>query len=129
MAFDKTALIEQLGSLTVLELVDLVEGLKETWGVEAAAAMPAGMMMPAGGAPAGAAEAAEEQTEFTVSIKTAGDKKLNVIKEVRAITSLGLKEAKDLVEAGGVVKEGIAKEEADEIRGKLEAAGATVEVK
>lgn len=129
MAFDKAALIEQLGSLTVLELVDLVEGLKETWGVEAAAAMPAGMMMPAGGAAAGSEVAAEEQTEFTVSIKTAGDKKLNVIKEVRAITSLGLKEAKDLVEAGGVVKEGIAKEEADEIRGKLEAAGATVEVK
>ena len=129
MAYDKAALIEQLGGLTVLELVDLVEGLKETWGVEAAAAMPAGMMMPAGGAGAGAAEAAEEQTEFTVSIKTAGDKKLNVIKEVRAITSLGLKEAKDLVEAGGVVKEGVAKDEADEIRGKLEAAGATVEVK
>jgi large subunit ribosomal protein L7/L12 len=129
MAFDKAALIEQLGSLTVLELVDLVEGLKETWGVEAAAAMPAGMMMPAGGAAAGSEAAAEEQTEFTVSIKTAGDKKLNVIKEVRAITSLGLKEAKDLVEAGGVVKEGIAKEEADEIKGKLEAAGATVEVK
>jgi large subunit ribosomal protein L7/L12 len=97
MAFDKAALIEQLGSLTVLELVDLVEGLKETWGVEAAAAMPAGMMMPAGGAAAGSEAAAEEQTEFTVSIKTAGDKKLNVIKEVRAITSLGLKEAKDLV--------------------------------
>jgi large subunit ribosomal protein L7/L12 len=129
MAFDKAALIEQLGSLTVLELVDLVEGLKETWGVEAAAAMPAGMMMPAGGAAAGSEAAAEEQTECTVSIKTAGDKKLNVIKEVRAITSLGLKEAKDLVEAGGVVKEGIAKEEADEIKGKLEAAGATVEVK
>ena len=74
MAYDKAALIEQLGGLTVLELVDLVEGLKETWGVEAAAAMPAGMMMPAGGAGAGAAEAAEEQSEFTVSIKTAGDK-------------------------------------------------------
>ena len=82
------------------------------------------------GEPAAAAAApVEEQTEFTVSIKTAGDKKLNVIKEVRAITSLGLKEAKDLVEAGGVVKEGIPKEEADDIRGKLEAAGATVEVK
>ena len=127
MAYDKTALIEQLGGLTVLELVDLVEGLKETWGVEAAAAMPAGMMMPAAGA--APAAPAEEQTEFTVSIKTAGEKKLNVIKEVRAITSLGLKEAKDLVEAGGVVKEGIAKEEAEDIRGKLEAAGATVEVK
>lgn len=127
MAYDKAALIEQLGGLTVLELVDLVEGLKETWGVEAAAAMPVGMAAPAAGA--AAAPAAEEQTEFTVSIKTAGDKKLNVIKEVRAITSLGLKEAKDLVEAGGVVKEGIPKEEADDIRGKLEAAGATVEVK
>lgn len=127
MAFDKEAIIEQLSTLTVLELVDLVEGLKDKWGVEAAAAMPAGMMMPAAGG--AAPEAAEEQTEFTVSIKSAGDKKLNVIKEVRAITSLGLKEAKDLVESGGVVKEGIAKEEADEIRGKLEAAGATVEVK
>ncbi len=126
MAYDKAALIEQLGGLTVLELVDLVEGLKETWGVEAAAAMPAGMAAPAAAA---AAAPVEEQTEFTVSIKTAGDKKLNVIKEVRAITSLGLKEAKDLVEAGGVVKEGIPKEEADDIRGKLEAAGATVEVK
>jgi large subunit ribosomal protein L7/L12 len=129
MAFDKAALIEQLGNLTVLELVDLVEGLKETWGVEAAAAMPAGMVAAGGAAAGGAEAAAEEQTEFTVSIKTAGDKKLNVIKEVRAITSLGLKEAKDLVEAGGVVKEGIAKEEADEIKAKLEAAGATVEVK
>jgi large subunit ribosomal protein L7/L12 len=127
MAFDKEAMIEQLSGLTVLELVDLVEGLKERWGVEAAAAMPAGMMMPAAGG--AAAEPVEEQTEFTVSIKSAGDKKLNVIKEVRAITSLGLKEAKDLVEAGGVVKEGISKEEADEIRGRLEGAGATIEVK
>ncbi|ADI15585.1 50S ribosomal protein L7/L12 [Truepera radiovictrix] len=127
MAFDKEAMIEQLSGLTVLELVDLVEGLKEKWGVEAAAAMPAGMMMPAAGA--AAPEAAEEQTEFTVSIKSAGDKKLNVIKEVRAITSLGLKEAKDLVESGGVVKEGVGKEEAEEIKSKLEAAGATVEVK
>jgi large subunit ribosomal protein L7/L12 len=128
MAFDREAVIDQLSGLTVLELVDLVEGLKDKWGVEAAAAMPAGMMMaaPGGAAPA---EAAEEQTEFTVSIKTAGDKKLNVIKEVRAITNLGLKEAKDLVEAGGVVKEGISKDEANDIRSKLEAAGATVEVK
>ncbi len=127
MAFDREAMMEQLSGLTVLELVDLVEGLKEKWGVEAAAAMPAGMMMAAGGA--APAEAAEEQTEFTVTIKNAGDKKLNVIKEVRAITSLGLKEAKDLVEAGGVVKEDVSKEEADDIRAKLEAAGATVEVK
>ncbi|CAN5812921.1 50S ribosomal protein L7/L12 [soil metagenome] len=127
MAFDKEAVMEQLSGLTVLELVDLVEGLKEKWGVEAAAAMPAGMMMPA----AGGADAApaEEQTEFTVSIKEAGASKLQVIKEVRAITSLGLKEAKDLVEAGGVVREGISKDEATEIQGKLQAAGATVEVK
>ncbi len=128
MAFDKTAMVEQLSGLTVLELVELVDALKETWGVEAAAAMPAGMMMAAAGAAAPAA-AEEEQTEFTVSIKSAGDKKLQVIKEVRAITSLGLKEAKDLVEGGGVVKEAASKDEAEEIKTKLEAAGATIEVK
>ena len=128
MAFDKAAMVEQLSGLTVLELVDLVDALKETWGVEAAAAMPAGMMMAAAGAAAPEA-AVEEQTEFTVSIKSAGDKKLQVIKEVRAITSLGLKEAKDLVEAGGVVKEDISKDEAEDIKTKLEAAGAVVEVK
>ncbi len=127
MAFDKQQMVDQLSGLTVLELVDLVEALKESWGVEAAAAMPAGMMM--AGPAAGEAAPVEEQTEFTVSIKSAGDKKLQVIKEVRAITSLGLKEAKDLVEAGGVVKEDIGKDEADEIRQKLEAAGATIEVK
>ncbi|MEJ2359366.1 MAG: 50S ribosomal protein L7/L12 [Deinococcales bacterium] len=126
MAFDKEAMVEQLSGLTVLELVDLVDALKEKWGVEAAAAMPAGMMA---AVPAAAEAAAEEQTEFTVSIKSAGDKKLQVIKEVRAITSLGLKEAKDLVESGGVVKESVGKDEAEEIKGKLEAAGATVEVK
>jgi large subunit ribosomal protein L7/L12 len=130
MAFDKDAMVEQLSGLTVLELVDLVEALKEKWGVEAAAAMPAGMMMAAGGAAAGGeAAAAEEQTEFTVSITSAGDKKLQVIKEVRAITQLGLKEAKELVESGGVVREDISKDEADEIKEKLEAAGASVEVK
>jgi large subunit ribosomal protein L7/L12 len=128
MAFDKDAMVEQLSGLTVLELVDLVEALKDKWGVEAAAAMPAGMMMAAGAAAAPAA-AVEEQTEFTVSIVSAGDKKLQVIKEVRAITSLGLKEAKDLVEGGGVVKEDISKDEATEIKQKLEAAGAVVEVK
>lgn len=128
MAFDKQALIDQLGGLTVLELVELVDGLKETWGVEAAAAMPMGVAMP-GAAAGGEAAAAEEQSEFTVSIKEIGDKKLNVIKEVRGITELGLKEAKDLVEALGVVREGVSKEEADEIKNKLEAAGATVEVK
>ena len=129
MAFDKDAVIEQLSGLTVLELVDLVEGLKDKWGVEAAAAMPAGMMMAAGGA-ADAGAAAEEQDEFTVSIKEAGGQKLQVIKAVREIVSgLGLKEAKELVESAGVVKEGASKEEADEIKAKLEGAGATVEVK
>lgn len=127
MAFDKEALVEQLSGLTVLELVDLVDALKEQWGVEAAAAVPMGAF--AGGAAPAAEAAVEEQTEFTVSIKDAGASKLQVIKEVRAITELGLKEAKDLVESGGVVREGVDKAEADEIRGKLEAAGATVEVK
>ncbi len=127
MAFDKEALVEQLSGLTVLELVDLVDALKEQWGVEAAAAVPMGAF--AGGAAPAAEAAAEEQTEFTVSIKDAGASKLQVIKEVRAITELGLKEAKDLVESGGVVREGVDKAEADEIKGKLEAAGATVEVK
>jgi large subunit ribosomal protein L7/L12 len=126
MAFDKTAMVEQLSGLTVLELVELVDTLKDTWGVEAAAAMPAGMMMAAAAAPAAAEE---EQTEFTVSIKSAGDKKLQVIKEVRSITSLGLKEAKDLVEGGGVVKESVSKDEAADIKAKLEAAGAVIEVK
>lgn len=124
MAFDKASMVDQLSGLTVLELVELVDALKDTWGVEAAAAMPAGMMMAA----APAAAAVEEQTEFTVSIKSAGDKKLQVIKEVRSITSLGLKEAKDLVEGGGVVKELISKDEAADIKAKLEAAGATIEV-
>ncbi|UCH27096.1 MAG: 50S ribosomal protein L7/L12 [Trueperaceae bacterium] len=128
MAFDKDAIVEQLSGLTVLELVDLVEALKDKWGVEAAAAMPMGAMMMQAGAGAAAAEEVEEKTEFTVTIKSPGDKKLQVIKEVRAITSLGLKEAKELVESGGVVREDIGKDEADEIREKLEAAGATVEV-
>ena len=126
MAFDKAQMIDQLSSLTVLELVDLVDGLKDKWGVEAAAAMPMGMMMGAGAAPAAAVV---EQTEFTVSIKEAGAKKLEVIKEVRVITGLGLKEAKDLVEAGGIVKENINKDEAGQIKAKLEAAGAVIEVK
>jgi len=129
MAIDKDAMVEQLSGLTVLELVDLVEALKDKWGVEATAAMPAGMMMAAGAAAGGEAAAVEEQTEFTVSITSAGDKKLQVIKEVRAITQLGLKEAKELVESGGVVREDVSKDEADEIKEKLEAAGASVEVK
>ena len=127
MAFDKDAMIESLSGLTVLELVDLVDALKEKWGVEAAAAMPAGMMMAAGPAADGAG-AGEAKTEFTVVIKSAGDKKLNVIKEVRAITGLGLKEAKSLVEEGGAVKEDVSQDEANEIKGKLEEAGATIEL-
>lgn len=129
MAFDKQAIVEQLSGLTVLELVELTDALKESWGVEAAAAMPMGAFMAGPAAGGEAAAAAEEQTEFTVSITSAGDKKLQVIKEVRAITELGLKEAKDLVEAGGVVREGVSKDEAAEIKAKLEEAGATVEVK
>ena len=128
MAFDKDKLVEELGALTVLELTELVDALKETWGVEAAAAMPAGAVMAAGAAAPAEGAAAAEQDEFTVSIGDAGDKKLQVIKEVRGITNLGLKEAKELVEGGGVVKEGVAKDEADEIKEKLEAAGATVTV-
>lgn len=128
MAFDKQAMMDQLSGLTVMELVDLVDGLKESWGVEAAAAMPMGAMMAAPAA-GGEAAAAEEQTEFTVVITAAGDKKLQVIKEVRAITNLGLKEAKELVEAGGTVVENVGKDEAADVKTKLEAAGATVEVK
>ena len=126
MAFDKDAVVEQLSGLTVLELVDLVEALKDRWGVEAAAAMPAGMMMPAA---ADADSAAEEKTEFTISIKSIGDKKLQVIKAVREIVSgLGLKEAKQLVESNGVVREDVSQDEADEIKAKLEAAGAEVDL-
>lgn len=129
MAFDKDAMVEQLSGLTVLELVDLVESLKEKWGVEATAVMSVGAVAaPDSGADSG--DATEEQTEFTVSIQSVGEKKLQVIKAVREIVSgLGLKEAKDLVESNGVVREDIGKEEAEEIKGKLEAAGATVEVK
>ncbi len=129
MAFDKDAMVEQLSGLTVLELVDLVESLKEKWGVEATAVMSVGAVAtPDSGSDSG--DAPEEQTEFTVSIQSVGEKKLQVIKAVREIVSgLGLKEAKDLVESNGVVREDIGKEEAEEIKAKLEAAGATVEVK
>lgn len=126
-------LYEELSSLTVLEVADLVKTLEDKWGVSAASG--GGMMMPMPGMMpgAGAAEAAapvEEKTEFDVILVAAGDKKINVIKEVRAITGLGLKEAKDLVEAGGkAVKEAVAKAEAEEIKKKLEEAGAKVELK
>jgi large subunit ribosomal protein L7/L12 len=123
---DLAKIVEDLSKLTVLEAADLAKMLEEKWGVSAAAAV-AVAAAPAGGA---AAAAVEEQTEFAVILKSGGDKKINVIKEVRAITSLGLKEAKDLVEAGGkTVKEGIPKDEAEKIKKQLEAAGATVEIK
>ena len=124
---DLDALVAELGKLTVLEAAELATKLEEEWGVSAAA--PAGgMMMMAPGADAGAA--AEEQTEFDVILKSAGEKKINVIKEVRAITGLGLKEAKDLVErAPTPVKEGASNDDAGELKKQLEDAGAEVELK
>ena len=130
MATDTAKLVEQLGSMTVLELVELKNTLEEQWGVTAAA--PLAMAAPGAVAPGGGGEgaAAEEQSEFSVILSGAGDKKIQVIKEVRAITNLGLKEAKDLVDgAPQPVKEGIARDEADAITAQLEAAGATAEVK
>jgi large subunit ribosomal protein L7/L12 len=122
---DLAKIVDDLSKLTVLEAADLAKMLEEKWGVSAAAAV-AVAAAPAGGA----AAAAEEQTEFTVILKAAGDKKINVIKEVRAITGLGLKEAKDLVEAGGKpVKEGVTKDEAAKLKKQLEDQGAQVEVK
>ena len=123
---DLEKIAEDLSGLTVLEAADLAKLLEEKWGVSAAAPVA---VAAAPGAGAGDA-AAEEKTDFDVILASIGDKKINVIKEVRAITGLGLKEAKDLVEgAPKPVKEGVPKEEADEIKGKLEGAGATVEVK
>jgi len=124
---DIEKIAEDLSSLTVLEAAELANLLEEKWGVSAAAA-PVAVAAVAGG-DAGAA-AAEEKTEFDVILASAGDKKINVIKEVRTITGLGLKEAKDLVEgAPKPVKEGASKDEAEQIKAKLEEAGATVEVK
>jgi large subunit ribosomal protein L7/L12 len=123
---DLAKLVDDLSSLTVLEAADLAKMLEEKWGVSAAAAV-AVAAGPAGGA---AAPAAEEQTEFTVVLAAAGDKKIEVIKEVRAITGLGLKEAKDLVEgAPKPVKEGASKEDAEKLKAQLEKAGAKVELK
>jgi len=125
---DIEKLAEEIVGLTLLQAAELKDLLKDKYGIEPAAG-GAVMMAPAAGG-AGAAAAEEEQTEFDVILVEAGDKKINVIKEVRAITSLGLKEAKDLVEAGGkAVKEGVAKDEAEEIKKKLEEAGAKVELK
>jgi large subunit ribosomal protein L7/L12 len=120
---DLKKMAEEIVGLTLLEAQELKTILKDEYGIEPAAG---GAVMMAG--PAAAGEAAEEKTEFDVVLKDAGAQKINVIKEVRAITGLGLKEAKDLVEAGGKVKEGASKAEADEIKAKLEAAGATVEL-
>ena len=129
MATDTAKLVDQLGKMTVLELVELKNALEETWGVTAAA--PVAVAAP--GAPAAAgdgAAAGEEQTAFDVVLTAAGDKKIQVIKVVRAITGLGLKEAKDLVDsAPKPVKEGVPREEADSVKGQLEEAGASVEVK
>lgn len=120
-------LVEDLSSLTVLEAAQLSKMLEEKWGVSAAAPVAVAAV---GGAAAAAEEEVEEKTEFDVILAAAGDKKINVIKEIRTITGLGLKEAKDLVEAAPkVVKEGVKKEEAEQIKKKLEEAGATVEVK
>ena len=117
-------IVDDLSSLTILEAAELTKLLEEKWGVSAAA--PVAMAA----APAAAAAPVEEQTEFDVILKSGGDKKINVIKEVRAITGLGLKEAKDLVEAGGkAVKEAVSKADAEAMKKKLEEAGATVEIK
>jgi large subunit ribosomal protein L7/L12 len=126
---DIQAIASDLSNLSVLQVAELVKMLEEKWGVSAAAAAP--VMMAAAGAPAaGVAAAAEEQTEFAVHLIGAGDKKINVIKVVREVTSLGLKEAKDLVDgAPKVVKEGVSKEEAATIKRKFEEVGAQVEIK
>jgi large subunit ribosomal protein L7/L12 len=124
---DLAKLVDDLSSLTVLEAADLAKMLEEKWGVSAAAAVAVAAGPAAGG---GAAAAAEEQTEFTVVLAAAGDKKIEVIKEVRAITGLGLKEAKDLVEgAPKPVKEAVTKDEAEKLKAQLEKAGAKVELK
>jgi large subunit ribosomal protein L7/L12 len=126
---DIQAIANQLSELTVMQMAELSKLLEEKWGVSAAVAAP--VMMAAAGAPAaGAAAAAEEQTEFAVHLVSAGEKKINVIKVVREVTSLGLKEAKDLVDgAPKLVKEGVSKDEAAAIKKKFEEVGAQVEVK
>jgi large subunit ribosomal protein L7/L12 len=129
MATDTKKLVDQLGKMTVLELVELKNSLEEEWGVTAAA--PVAVAAP--GAPAAGgdgAAAAEEQSTFDVVLTGAGDKKIQVIKVVRALTNLGLKEAKDLVDgAPNAVKEGVTREEADQMKAQLEEAGATIELK
>ena len=123
MSLSNEQIVEAIAGKTLMEVMELVKAIEEKFGVSAAApvAVAAG--------PAAAAAPVEEQTEFTVVLKAAGEKKVEVIKAVRAITGLGLKEAKDLTEAGGTVKEGASKEDAEKMKKDLEAAGATVEIK
>src|SRR5580765_8510093 len=128
MATDTAKVLETLGKMTVLELVELKNAIEEEWGVTAAAPMAIAAAPAAGGGDGAAAE--EEKDSFDVVLTETGDKKIQVIKVVRAVTGLGLKEAKDLVDsAPGAVKEGAAKEEAESIKGQLEEAGASVEIK
>ncbi|MBB1118199.1 50S ribosomal protein L7/L12 [Stenotrophomonas sp. W1S232] len=121
MSLTNDQIVDAIAEKSLMEVMELVKAIEEKFGVSAAA--------PVAVAAAGPAAAVEEQTEFTVTLKSAGEKKVEVIKAVRAITGLGLKEAKDLAEAGGVLKEGASKEEAEKMKKDLEAAGATVEVK
>ena len=122
MSLSNEQIVDAIATKSLMEVMELVKAIEEKFGVSAAAPV-----MAAG--PAAAAAAVEEQTEFNVILKSAGDKKVEVIKAVRAITGLGLKEAKDLTEAGGTVKEGVSKDDAAKMKKDLEAAGATVEVK
>ncbi|QIL21281.1 50S ribosomal protein L7/L12 [Thermomonas sp. HDW16] len=122
MSLSNEQIVDAIAAKSLMEVMELVKAIEEKFGVSAAAPV-----MAAG--PAAAAAAVEEQTEFNVILKSAGDKKVEVIKAVRAITGLGLKEAKDLTEAGGTVKEGASKEDAEKMKKDLEAAGATVEIK
>jgi len=127
---DLNAIADQLSTLTVMQAAELVKMLEEKWGVSAAAPVAVVAGPAAGGAGAAAAKPAEEKTEFTLVLTAAGEKKINVIKEVRTITGLGLKEAKDLVEgAPKTVKEGLSKEDVNKFADMLKAAGATVEIK
>ena len=123
MSLTNEQIVDAIATKSLMEVMDLVKAIEEKFGVSAAAPV---MAVAAAGAAAGPVE---EQTEFNVILKAAGDKKVEVIKAVRAITGLGLKEAKDLAEAGGVVKEGASKEDAEKFKKELEAAGATVELK
>ena len=122
MSLSNEQIVDAIATKSLMEVMELVKAIEEKFGVSAAAPVAAA-------GPAAAAAVVEEQTEFNVILKSAGDKKVEVIKAVRAITGLGLKEAKDLTEAGGVLKEGVSKEDAEKFKKDLEAAGASVEVK